>query len=105
MKEFNIILRDNDVSKYIQIYSHIKKLIDTNKLKDGEKLPTIRELADNLKVNKSTIINAYKKLEDEGYVLQKIGSGTYIRKKDSFMSVKRQYSEMFKKINSDTLKT
>lgn len=104
MNHLNIILKDNEVPKYIQIYLHIRRLIDANKLKDGEKLLTIRELSESLGVNKSTVINAYKKLEDDGYAVQKIGSGTFVKKRDGAKSIKRQYSEMFKKINSDTLK-
>ncbi|MDP4087970.1 MAG: PLP-dependent aminotransferase family protein [Bacillota bacterium] len=105
MSHFNIILKDNEVPKYIQIQLHIKKLIDLNRLKDGEKLPPIRELSESLGVNKSTVINSYKKLEEEGYIVQKIGSGTFVKKKDGFKNIKRQYSEMFKKINSDMLKS
>lgn len=104
MVDLKIKLKDNDIPKYIQIYAQLKRLVDFNKLKDGEKLPTIRELAEQLEVNKATIISAYKKLEDEGYVTQKIGSGTYIRKNDGYKNIKKQYSDVFKKINPDTIK-
>ena len=50
-----------DGFKYIDIYNKIKNLIDEDKLKDGERLPTIRDLSKYLEVNKITIINTYKK--------------------------------------------
>ena len=104
MININIRLKESDIPKYIQIYLQIKRLVELNKLKDGDKLPTIRELSQQIKVNKATIISAYKKLEEEGYVTQKIGSGTYIRKNDGYRNVKKQYSDVFKKVNPEKLK-
>ncbi len=61
MKELYEIHFKEDIPKYVQITSHLKKLIDNRYIKDGEKLPTIRELSNMLNVNKVTIVNAYKK--------------------------------------------
>ena len=65
MKEYFKVDFKADVPKYVQIASHLKKLIDTHVVDDGEKLPTIREYTDYLGGNKITVINAYKKLEQE----------------------------------------
>jgi DNA-binding transcriptional MocR family regulator len=104
MGYINIKLKDNEIPKYVQIYHQIKRMVDTNKLRDGEKLPTIRDLCEQLKINKATVISAYKKLEDEGYAAQKIGSGTFIRKNDGYKNIKKQYSDVLKKINPETMK-
>ena len=77
MKEFFKISFKEEIPKYVQIANHIKRLIDNKDISDGEKLPTIRELADILEVNNVTIVNAYKKLKSDGYAFQKVGSGTY----------------------------
>ncbi|WP_077369299.1 MocR-like pyridoxine biosynthesis transcription factor PdxR [Anaerosalibacter sp. Marseille-P3206] len=82
----NIILqldRDLKVPMYIQLYNKLKNLIETGKLEEGEKLPSIRSLAEELGVNNVTVVNAYKQLEQESYVYSKKGSGTYVRKSDS----------------------
>lgn len=63
---------------YIQIYNKIKTLIKNGDLKEGEKLPSIRSLAEKLNVNNITIVNAYKVLERENLVYSKEGSGTYV---------------------------
>lgn len=97
MKTYSIEFLE-EVPKYVQIAKHIKKLIDVGKVKDEEKLPPIRKLADFLHVNNDTIVSAYKKLEHEGYAVQKIGSGTYAKKKDANRRIKREYTETFKKI-------
>ncbi|MGL5868329.1 GntR family transcriptional regulator, partial [Clostridium chrysemydis] len=56
-----------DTPKYKCIGLKIKELIDKNIIKDGEKLPSIRELKEALNVNKVTIINAYNYLLNKGY--------------------------------------
>lgn len=79
----NIILhidKNLKVPMYIQLYKKLKNLIEKGELKEGEKLPSIRSLADDLEVNNVTIVNAYKLLEQENYVYSKKGSGTYVRK-------------------------
>jgi DNA-binding transcriptional MocR family regulator len=94
---------NEEVNKYIQLYAHIKHLIEVNQIEDEEKLPSIRELADFLHLNKVTVINAYKKLQMEGYANQKIGSGTYAKKKDAIRGFKKSYSATFKRLNSGKL--
>ena len=90
--------------KYIKVKNHIKNLIDKNKIEDGEKLPTIRVLSEFLNVNKITIINAYKKLKEEGYATQRMGSGTYAKKKDVDAIFKREYSKTLKQYISNEFK-
>ncbi len=64
---------------YIQLYNNIKNMIEKKEIKEGEKLPSIRNLAKKLEVNNITIVNAYKLLEQEGYIYSVKGSGTYVR--------------------------
>ena len=75
-----IINKDLNTPLYIQVYENVKNMIEKDTFKEGEKLPSIRSLAKKLKVNNITIVNAYKLLEQEGYVYSIKGSGTYIRK-------------------------
>lgn len=93
-----------DALKYVEVYNRIKDLIENGQLLDGEKLPTIRELSEYLNVNKITIINAYKKLAQEGYVYQTQGSGTYAKKREVARNFKSDYNEIFNKIASGELK-
>lgn len=66
-----------------QIKMGIKEAILKGELKEGESLPSIRELASNLKVNPNTIVRAYKELEIEGIVIAKQGVGYLILKDES----------------------
>lgn len=63
---------------YIQIFLGISEMIKEGSLTFGEKLPSIRSLSSFLKVNSGTVVSAYKFLEEKGYVISKMGSGTYI---------------------------
>ena len=94
----------SDMPKYLEISKHIKRLIDENNIDDGEKLLSIRKLAKILKVNDVTIVSAYKKLEAEGYAYQKMGSGTYAKRRDTNIKFKKEYSNTLKKISNQNLK-
>ncbi|MBV1820837.1 PLP-dependent aminotransferase family protein [Clostridium cochlearium] len=99
MDKYSISFENIKISKYEKIAQHIKKLIDKNIIKDGEKLPSIRKLAVFLKVNNTTIVNAYKKLEEEGYATQKVGSGTYAKRKEISININKKYGKVVRKIN------
>lgn len=94
---------EEEIPKYIQIANNIKKLIDKKEINDGEKLPPIRELSKGIGVNNVTIVNAYKKLKNEGYAFQKVGSGTFAKRKDMLYIFNREYSKCFKKIKTDDI--
>ena len=85
--------------KYIDIAEHIKKLIEDGSVIDGEKMPTIRGLSAFIKVNKDTIIAAYKKLSQEGYLYQSQGSGSYAKKRESIKSFRKEYNEIFQSLS------
>lgn len=54
--------------KYQQIYFYIKKLILNKSLKSDTKLPSIRQLSNDLSVSRSTILSALDQLVTEGYL-------------------------------------
>ena len=66
---------------YRQIINLIEHNISTGKLKSGNKLPTIRQLAIELKINPNTIAKAYNELEIRGLVVTQVGNGTFISDK------------------------
>lgn len=63
---------------YIQLFEQLKELIQQGILPEDCKLPTIRELGRELEVNNSTVVNAYKLLEDHKLIYKKVGSGSYV---------------------------
>ena len=75
--------KDSDVPVYIQLYNALKDMIVDEVLREGTRLPAIRKLGLQLEVNNITIVNAYRLLEQEGYINSRQGSGSYVAKTDS----------------------
>lgn len=66
---------------YFQVKEHIKKYIDTNNLKIGDKLPSENELIDFFKISRITVRRALDELQHEGYIERIHGKGTYVSSK------------------------
>lgn len=63
---------------YVQLERGIRAAIATGRLKPGEKLPTVRQLAVDLSINPNTVIRAYRELEIRGIIDTQQGTGTFI---------------------------
>ncbi|MDR2552319.1 MAG: GntR family transcriptional regulator [Treponema sp.] len=66
---------------YRQIIQQIEYAILSGRLRPGDRLPTIRSLAVELKTNPNTIARAYGELEIRGILTTQVGSGTFISDK------------------------
>ncbi|WP_258535680.1 PLP-dependent aminotransferase family protein [Bacillus sp. 03113] len=73
---------------YVQLYRYIKNEIEIHHLKEGTKLPSIRQLAMHLKVSKTTIEEAYHQLIAEGYVESRPKSGLWVLPLDEMPIIK-----------------
>ncbi|MDR3342356.1 MAG: GntR family transcriptional regulator [Treponema sp.] len=71
----------NGVPIYRQIIQQIEYAILSERMRPGDRLPTIRSLAVELKINPNTIAKAYGELEIRGILATQVGSGTYISDK------------------------
>jgi GntR family transcriptional repressor for pyruvate dehydrogenase complex len=60
------------------VVRQLHQLIDAGKLKAGDRLPSERELAETFRVSRSSVREAIKALENEGLVITRPGSGTFI---------------------------
>lgn len=87
--------------KYIQVYNKIKSMIIEGKLKLNEKLPPIRTLSKLLGVNSVTVVRAYELLESDGYVIKRVGSGTFVSLKNgNYDAMKFQDEEGLYRLDS-----
>ncbi len=66
------------VHVYKQIINIIYAAIGNGELSEGDKLPTIKELSEQLEVNPNTIAKSYRELELKGVIASKRGNGSYI---------------------------
>jgi GntR family transcriptional regulator len=70
------------VPVYKQAAQAIKVEILSGRLKDGDQLPPIRELAKVIKLHPNTVAKVYALLEEEGFVESKVGSGNWVKYKN-----------------------
>ena len=66
---------------YTQIVNQIQSQLANGVLKPGDQLPTVRALAQELRVNFNTVARAYRILDEEHIISTQQGRGTYITEK------------------------
>jgi DNA-binding transcriptional regulator YhcF (GntR family) len=66
------------VPVHVQLKEQIKHLILSGDFGPGDRLPSIRELAGYLRINRNTVARVFSELEREGYVESRRGSGAYV---------------------------
>ena len=63
---------------YLQIVEQVRQRVSTSELRPGDQLPTVRQMATELRVNFNTIARAYRLLDEAGLISTQQGRGTYI---------------------------
>lgn len=87
---FNINPAD-PIPLYAQLTRAIQFAIATGKLRIGEQLPTVRQMAVDLKINANTVARVYAELERTGIVETRRGVGTFICARHFEAKQKRQH--------------
>ncbi len=77
-----IISNSSNQPIYDQIYSQIKSLIISGKLREGDSLPSIRGLAKDLRISVITTKRAYDELERDGFIYTVAGKGCFVAEKN-----------------------
>ena len=75
--KINLDFRSNEPI-YLQIARQIEQMVASGKLKLGDQLPTVRELATELRINFNTVSRAYRLLDESRLISTQRGRGTYI---------------------------
>ena len=74
---------DSKVKRYYQLYSLFAEHIASGKIPAGEKLPSIRTVAEQLSLARNTVVKAYELLEEEGYIFSYEKSGFFVKDRDT----------------------
>jgi GntR family transcriptional regulator len=69
---------ESPVPIYVQIEEQVRALVAAGRLRPGDQLPTIRQLAVDLGVNYNTVARAYLELERAGVITTQRGRGTFV---------------------------
>ena len=68
---------------YLQIVDQVRAATASGALRDGDPLPSIRPLAEELRVNRNTVAKAYTELENQGIIQTVAGKGCFVRENQS----------------------
>ncbi len=63
---------------YLQIVEQLRRQVARGELEGGSRLPSVRELALELRINPNTVARAYRELERDGVVVKQQGRGVFV---------------------------
>jgi GntR family transcriptional regulator len=75
--EFHLDARSG-VSPYLQLVRQVRQALRLGVLREGDQLPTVKEVVSRLAINPNTVLKAYRELEHEGLVGARPGVGTFV---------------------------
>lgn len=81
------------VPPYEQVRAQLADLISVGRLRQGDRLPSVRQLASGLGLANNTVVRAYRELESAGLVRTRRGSGTQVLAPTSIASSKHKLAE------------
>ncbi len=74
---------NSGIPAYLQVVEQVKAAAASGRLKTGDALPTIRGLAEQLRLNRNTVAKAYTELESQGVIENLVGRGCFVTKNHS----------------------
>ncbi|HUI80751.1 MAG TPA: PLP-dependent aminotransferase family protein [Bryobacteraceae bacterium] len=82
--------RNSEKPLHRQVYDSLRALILERRLQPGQQIPSTRALADDLRISRIPVLDAYAQLLAEGYIESRSGAGTFVKSSlsDQFLSVR-----------------
>jgi GntR family transcriptional regulator len=107
---FSKLALTNGQPLYLQLMQQIRHAAETGALRDGDQLPSIRTLAEELIVSPNTIVKAYSELAHEGLLDLRHGAGVFmcVRRRtrslaDRVQSSRRQIHDLIERLRENGL--
>jgi GntR family transcriptional regulator len=66
------------VAPYLQLIHQVRQYLRLGLLREGDQLPTVKDVVGRLAINPNTVLKAYRELEYEGLVAARPGVGTFV---------------------------
>ena len=92
MIEFHLDTRSG-VAPYLQLIQQVRQALRLGLLREGDQLPTVKDVSGSLAINPNTVLKAYRELEYEGLASARPGVGTFVTATLSSDSI-AAYSEL-----------
>jgi GntR family transcriptional regulator len=75
------------VAPYLQLIQQVRQALRLGLLREGDQLPTVKDVSGSLAINPNTVLKAYRELEYEGLAAARPGIGTFVTKTLSDASI------------------
>src|SRR6478672_10414165 len=75
--EFSLDTRSG-LAPYLQVVQQVRQALRLGMLREGDQLPTVKDVVGRLAINPNTVLKAYRELEREGLVAPRPGVGTFV---------------------------
>ncbi|SDU20865.1 GntR family transcriptional regulator [Jiangella alkaliphila] len=82
------------VPPYLQLVHQVRQAVMVGYLREGDRLPLIREAVEQLAINPNTVSKAYRQLEHEGLVDPRPGVGTFVARAPAVTVPPAQYAKL-----------
>lgn len=94
MIEFHLDSRSG-VAPYLQLVQQVRQALRLGLLREGDQLPTVKDVSGSLAINPNTVLKAYRELEYEGLASARPGVGTFVTKTltDASIAAHQQLSQ------------
>ena len=77
MIEFHLDARSG-VAPYLQLIQQVRQALRLGLLREGDQLPTVKDVSGSLAINPNTVLKAYRELEYQGLASARPGVGTFV---------------------------
>jgi GntR family transcriptional regulator len=77
MIDFSLDTRSG-IAPYLQLVQQVRRAVKLGLLREGDQLPTVKEVVARIAINPNTVSKAYRELEHEGLVTARTGVGTFV---------------------------
>jgi GntR family transcriptional regulator len=89
---------------YVQIVEQVRRKVESEELNPGDQLPTVRQLATDLRINFNTVARAYRLLDEAGLISTQQGRGTYIWERPSPETIQELRHKSLEELSREYLK-
>jgi GntR family transcriptional regulator len=89
---------------YVQLAEQIKRAIALGALAAGERLPTVKGLAHELKLNPNTVARVYRDLERDGIIATAPGRGSFVRENGAVGEARRAATDVAQRAVDDAVR-
>ena len=77
MIEFHLDTRSG-IAPYLQLIQQVRQALRLGLLREGDQLPTVKDVSGSLAINPNTVLKAYRELEYQGLASARPGVGTFV---------------------------